>query len=92
MTAPRLQADGLVLRPLDEADAAAIMAYASTPGFFRFVPDVLEHLRNGYTKQDALDFVAAAQDAWRAGWPTWGIEHGGRIVGTIRIQPVAGHA
>lgn len=35
MTAPRLEANGLVLRPLNEADAEAITVCASTPGFFR---------------------------------------------------------
>lgn len=91
MTAPWLSASDLVLRPLEAADAEAIVDYASSAGFFEFVPEAPEPLRSNYTKQDALDFVAAAQEAWRAGWPTWGIEHQGRLVGTVRIHPVGWH-
>lgn len=90
MTAPLLEGTRVRLRPVREEDEAGIRAHASTPGFFDFIP-VPPRLREHYGRSDAQAFREDAMESWRAGWPTWIIEHQGQIVGTIRIQPVQWH-
>lgn len=89
MTAPRLDAaSGLVLRGLAPADRDAVHAHASSPGFFDHV-EVPDRLRTSYTRADAAAFIEQAAADHRAGWPTWGIEADGRLVGTVRLRPAS---
>lgn len=78
----------LHLRPLGAGDAPAVFAYASQPGFFRYL-DVPERVREAYEPNDAQVHIRDLQALSVEGFPHWGIipNDVGVPVGAIRFRP-----
>lgn len=86
-----LRTGRLTLRPLVAADAPAVFAYASQPGFFTFLDHVPLAIRQGYRPEDAEQHIRELDEMARAGWPNWAIvPHAiGKPVGAVRFHPAA---
>ena len=78
-----LSGDGVVLRPLTEADAPLIATYCGDELIQRWLP-----LPNPYTVADArwfcLEFAPSQQESGRG--VVFGIEHAGRLAGVIDLK------
>lgn len=89
--APILRTPRLLLRPLTMADAPAVFAYASEPGFFRFLDDVPDAVRAAYQIRHAEEHVRELGALAARGYPNWGIVPQGEAapVGAVRFKPAA---
>ena len=82
-----LQTPRLLLRRYRLTDAEDVFAYARDPEWGRFLPGVPQP----YARQHADDFVAShVLKDWRTD-PHWAIEHEGRVVGRVGLQPAPRH-
>src|SRR4051812_571849 len=73
----------LVLRPPSQADLDAIVRTCDDPVTARF----LFALPSPYTRQDALDYLRAAESRWQEGGAEFTITENGRYVGAIGVRP-----
>jgi RimJ/RimL family protein N-acetyltransferase len=89
LPAPVLRTPRLLLRPLTVADAPAVFAYASEPGFFQFIDDVPAEVRAAYQPRHAEEHLRDLLALAERGYPNWGIVPEGtdRPVGAVRFRP-----
>jgi len=88
---PDFHSARLHLRPLGPGDAPAVFAYASQPGFFRYLDHVPERIRTSYEPSDAQVHIRELQALAADGFPHWAIvpHDVGVPVGAIRFHPAA---
>jgi ribosomal-protein-alanine N-acetyltransferase len=77
-----LRTERLLLRPFREDDVDAALAYRDDEEFARFLP----HIPQPFTRADALRFVTANIDERWETSPTFAIELGGRLIGTVNLE------
>ena len=88
---PDFHTERLLLRPLGPGDAPAVFAYASQPGFFRFLDHVPERVREHYQPSDAQEHIRELSALAVEGYPHWGIvpHDVGVPVGAVRFHPAS---
>ena len=84
-----IRTDRLVLRPFSSTDADDILAYASDPSWYRF--SNVAQAQTGYTRADAVSFVARQLATDPNEKATWAIEYEGRASGSIKAHFFYGH-
>ena len=76
-----IRSERLLLRPFSFNDVEDVLAYASDPGFSRFLP-----LPNQYTIRDAEEFVARTMlQNWDT-HPSFAIEFNGNVAGAVELS------
>lgn len=86
---PDFHTPRLILRPFGHGDAPAVFAYASQPGFFRYLDHVPDRVRNAYEPHDAQVHIRELQALAVEGFPHWAIvpHDVGIPVGAVRFHP-----
>ncbi len=88
MIPERLLTTNLMMRPFAEGDGPAVFDYwSSDPGWERFNESVPE----GFTPEDANDFVAEMRSRNRSESPSWALVYDDVVVGVVSLTFSWGH-
>lgn len=82
MLASIIRAPRVVLRPFRSTDVDDVLAYASDPEWYLFSAQP----RSGYTRADAVAFVAAQMAFDPSDLLSLAVEHQGQVCGSIRLH------
>ncbi len=68
MPEPRLEADGIALRPFEIKDGAAMVAACKDPDILRFT-----FMQDGLTEDGAVEWINRSNERWRNEYPRFAI-------------------
>lgn len=85
---PRLEADGITLRPFRAADAAAVAAACRDPAILRFT-----FMQDGLTEAEAAEWIDRSNERWSDGHPRFAIVDADddRLLGQVGLNVNARH-
>jgi RimJ/RimL family protein N-acetyltransferase len=80
---PRLEADGIALRPFRVGDAAAVVDACRDPAILRFT-----FMQDGLTEAAAVEWIVRSNSRWLDGYPRFAIVHPGddRLLGQVGLK------
>jgi [ribosomal protein S5]-alanine N-acetyltransferase len=85
---PRLEAEGIVLRPFRVGDAAAVAEACQDPAILRFT-----FMQDGLTEAEAVEWIDRSNERWSDGHPRFAIVHpdDDRLLGQVGLNVNARH-
>ncbi len=80
---PRLEADGIALRPFQVDDAAAVAAACRDPAILRFT-----FMQDGLTEAEAVEWIDRSNERWSDGHPRFAVVHpdDDRLLGQVGLN------